>query len=799
MAMLRARRSTWFIFAVVAIEVITLSALVWNSVRLISSSHAELLEVTTHEANRLLAQSLAPGLAAEDRARVKDALELLQEKEDLEYAVVANARGERVADLGDPPGRFRADDGYRSAREDGVYDLETPIRLYGQELGTVRAGYSIAHVEALTRQTRWQNTAIAGVEVALSILVIALLGLFFTRNLRHLERGAEAFARGDLDHRIPAQGKDEFAEVARGFNHMADYLARARDQLEAKNQALEHQTRHFQNLLDSLEAVVIEADLGTWELTFVSKDAANLLGFPAQEWFRPGFWPGQVHPADVDDFKHTMAVHTRQAGTFSHDYRMIHRDGHPVWVRAIHTIDADDQGGLRLRGLLLDVTEEKLSEERIVYLADHDPLTGLFNRGHFQQELERHVAYALQYEHSGALIVLGLDQFKYINDTLGHHTGDNYLHSAASAITAAVSEVDVVGRLGGDEFGILRPKTELGQVQELVTELQDRLTNLALIGNASPTPVTASAGVVLFPEEGEHADDLLAKADVALQTAKDSGRNRMHVFSSGDQALGRMRAKIHWEDRIRRALEEDRFVLHFQPIFHLGDRSVSHYEVLLRMLGDHGELVSPGAFLDTAERFGMIRDIDYWVVTQSLQIQGDSRRQGRPVRLAINLSGRHIGRWEVLSWITQALEESGADPRALVFEITETAAVENIAQAREFIEALRKLGCAVALDDFGVGLSSFHYLKNLTVDMIKIDGSFVRTLDRDAYDRTFVRAITEMAGSLGITSVAEFVENEAIVAILGELGVDLGQGFHLGRPGPSFLATGEHYGTGPGG
>ncbi|MFB6260112.1 MAG: EAL domain-containing protein, partial [Thiohalorhabdaceae bacterium] len=220
------------------------------------------------------------------------------------------------------------------------------------------------------------------------------------------------------------------------------------------------------------------------------------------------------------------------------------------------------------------------------------------------------------------------------------------------------------------------------QVEGLVANLQQRLTDPALIGSATPTPVTASAGVVLFPEEGEQADDLLAKADVALQTAKDSGRNRHHIFSAGDEALGRMRAKIQWEDRIRRALEEDRFALHYQPIFRLADHSVSHYEVLLRMLREDGELVSPGAFLDTAERFGMIRDIDYWVVTRALQVQGASRRQGRPVRLAVNLSGRHIGQWEVLNWITECLEASGADPRALVFEITETAAVENIAQAR---------------------------------------------------------------------------------------------------------------------
>ncbi|HKJ71109.1 MAG TPA: GGDEF and EAL domain-containing protein, partial [Gammaproteobacteria bacterium] len=496
------------------------------------------------------------------------------------------------------------------------------------------------------------------------------------------------------------------------------------------------------------------------------------------------------HPADQEAFRETMVANTRQPGSFTHDYRMLHRDGQPVWVRAIHSVDPAEEGGLVLRGLLLDVTEEKLSEERIVYLADHDPLTGLFNRRRFQEELERQVAYARGYRHQGALIVLGLDQFKYINDTLGHRTGDHYLHSVASALTGSLSEVDVAGRLGGDEFGIIRPKADMDQVQAIVADLQERLTDPQLTGGVAPTPVTASAGIVFFPEEGEAADDLLAKADVALHTAKEEGASRTHLFRGGDEALGRMQAKIHWEDRIRRALREDRFVLHFQPIFRLADGAVSHYEVLLRMIGDDGELIGPGAFLDTAEGFGLIRDIDHWVVTHAVHVQGRSRREGRPVRLAINLSGRHIGRREVLEWVTGALEESGADPEALLFEITETAAVENIAQAREFIESLRSRGCGVALDDFGVGLSSFHYLKNLPVDMIKIDGSFVRTLDRDAYDRTFVRAMSELAANLGITSVAEFVENEAIAQILRELGVDLGQGFYLARPGPDFLDGG---------
>ncbi|MFP4560799.1 MAG: putative bifunctional diguanylate cyclase/phosphodiesterase [Thiohalorhabdus sp.] len=792
----RVPRSTLFILSILVIEVVALSALVWNSVRILNSSHDQLIESSADRVNDLLSRSVAPALAASQPTRVQAVLERLSEGTNLEYVRVLDREGRTVASRGQAPPEPREDAHPSEAGPEGVYDASSAIRADGERLGTLLTGHSLAPGRAFTSQAKLQNALIGGVEIVLTILATLFLGLSFTRNLRRLEAGARALAQGDYSHRIPVKGQDDFAPVARSFNDMAANLTGAQRELEEKNRALERQARHFRTLLDGVEAVVVEGDPNTLQLTYVSQEAGNLLGYPVTRWFQPGFWEEHVHPEDRETFLAGVSGHRDAPGSFSLDFRMLHRDGHAVWVRAINAVDRDEDGGLILRGLLLDVTKEKHSAERIIYLADHDPLTGLYNRGRFQEELERNITYAQSYAHDGALLVLGIDRFKYINDTLGHRTGDHYLHAVASALQDAVSEVDVIGRLGGDEFGIIRPKATPEEMEELAGALRARLAQPLVESGEYLSAVTASMGMVFFPRDGVRADDLLARADVALGTAKEEGRDRLHHYHEGAEAIGRMRAKIKWEDRIRRALREDRFRFHYQPIIHLGSGAVSHYEVLLRMETEDGELVGPGAFLDTAERFGMIGEIDRWVLENAIRVQGESRRVGRPVKLAINLSGRHLGRSDILELMNSAIEHQGADPRALTFEVTETAAVENLTRARQFIHTLRERGCRVALDDFGVGFSSFHYLKNLPVDMVKIDGSFVRALDRDEFDRRFVQAMSELTASLGIESVGEFVESGRIAEILEELGVGMGQGFHLGRPAPWFLEGGVPAGEG---
>lgn len=786
--MTRMRVSSRLIFGVILIEAAMLSILVWNSVRLIRSSHAELLEQSTREQSLLLANSLAPGLATYDRALLHDVLYLLRDKRNLDYAVVYDRQGRQLAALGTPPPSDVSREGdrsYEDATQDGVFDVVRPISVAGQNLGEVRIGYTISGVEQLTQQTQWQNTIIAAIELLLTVSMTVLLGLVVTRHLRRLESGARELQEGNFAHRIDIQSDDEIGDLAQAFNQLAAHLDQTQHALRREHDALEREKRHLDTLLNSIEAVIWESDPTTGRFSYVSREAETLLGYPVSTWFEPDFRIKQVHPDDAAWVLREYQTRSTQPGSFSLDYRMFHCSGRTIWVRDLCTCEGNPQGELSLRGLTLDVTVEKAAEDRILFLADHDPLTGLINRRRFQEELEHHITYAQRYQHQGALLFLDLDQFKCINDSFGHQQGDEFLIQVAQRLNASLRQSDLLGRLGGDEFGILLPQANVEQAQRVAESLLAQLKDAELqVLSDQHARASASIGIAMFPDHGLTPGDLLAKADSAMYAAKDKGRNQYHLYSEGDTGLARMHAKIQWEERIQSALDDDRFTLHYQPVIDLQTGHVSHHEVLLRMIGEDGTLISPGAFLEVAERFGMIREIDHWVLERAIKTQGESIRAGNPTRMAVNLSGRHFGSNEILELVKRTLAEHRADPSSIIFEVTETAAVENLAAAQVFIESLREIGCQFALDDFGIGFSSFYYLKHLPVDYVKIDGSFVRNMDNDSADAIFVRTIADLARGLGIVTVAECIERGEVVQLLRELKVDMGQGFYLGRPAP---------------
>jgi diguanylate cyclase (GGDEF)-like protein len=778
----KTRLSTRLLLCVIFIEAVMLTTLVWNSVRLISSSHANVLKYHIDEEATLLANLLAPGLAVNDRAILLDALSLVSTSKNIVYAAVLDASGNLMAAIGTVPPDISPDETYQNARQDGVFDAVRRISLTSQKLGTLKIGYSIAYVELLIDQTRLQNTTIAAIALFLSILATLVVGYFMTRSLRKLEEGTKALARDELDYRIDLNSRDEIGDLARSFNKLAHHLALTRADLAEEHDALERQKSHLQTLMDGIDAVIVETDPLDLRFTYVSQEAQNLLGFPTRVWLEPQFIENHIYPEDLGFFKKQWNAKNGVPGTTTIDFRMSHSHGHLIDIRSINTFDYDASGTLICRSLLLDVTEQKLNERRIVYLAEHDGLTGLYNRSRFQEELDRALDYAERFDQQGALMFIDLDQFKYINDTMGHLAGDEYLCTIAKRLAGSLRKIDVLGRLGGDEFGVLLPNTNPEEAERVATHLLQRLfANRAGCPDID-TPVSASIGIVIFPRHGTVPSNLLAIADAAMYSAKDKGRNTYHLHSETDKQITAMHAKLQWEQRIRSALENDLFVLHYQPVLKLDSLTVAHYEVLLRMADGEGGLILPAAFLDVAERFGMIRDIDRWVLRKAIQVQSESCGTAQPVGLAINLSGRHFGDPQILEWIRYYIQESGADPSMLIFEITETAAVENIAQANQFTNSLHALGCRIALDDFGVGFSSFHYLKHLPVDIIKIDGSFVRNLPHDRFDRVFVQAMSNMARGLGIISTAEFIESEEITPTLLELDVDMGQGFYLAPP-----------------
>ncbi len=379
---------------------------------------------------------------------------------------------------------------------------------------------------------------------------------------------------------------------------------------------------------------------------------------------------------------------------------------------------------------------------------------------------------------------MDLDHFKYLNDTASHQAGDLYLASLACSLKKCLRAGDVLARVGGDEFAALLPGAGTREAQSIARRILERVRQAHITVAGEAVHLTASIGIALFPRHGRRPGELLSRADVAMYQAKEQGGNQVCLYEPAGDPHTRMLSQLSWVTRIREALAQERFVLYLQPILDLRQDRVTRYEVLVRMRGTDGSLVPPGTFLAAAEQFGLIREIDRWVVRRAIRLIAEQREEGRDLCLEVNLSGKAVSDQELLQIVRKELSTTGVDPSLLIFEITETAAVASIEAAKTFISVLRSLGCRFGLDDFGVGFSSFNYLKRLPVDYLKIDGSFVRNLSHDEGDRHLVRAIVQVAQGLGKETVAEFVEDEETLRLLKELGVDYAQGCLIGLPCP---------------
>ncbi|MGO9955744.1 MAG: EAL domain-containing protein [Solirubrobacteraceae bacterium] len=428
------------------------------------------------------------------------------------------------------------------------------------------------------------------------------------------------------------------------------------------------------------------------------------------------------------------------------------------------TLDGEIVGST---GVSIDLTERKKLENGLQHLADHDPLTNLYSRRRFTDELERQLRLAARTKQPPALVIFDLDHLKAINDTHGHAAGDALLKAFADVIRSRARTSDVVARLGGDEFAVILPEAGKTDAPTLAHDIR------ALLRASWAAPsVSVSAGIVtLTGYEEITADEMLVCGDSALYEAKEHGGDQARIYS------GQADGALHWVKRIHTAITQDRLVLHNQPIIDLNTGQITHRELLIRMLDDDDELIAPGRFIPTAERFGLIGEIDRWVTNAGLRLA----LKGTPV--AINLSGHSIGDEAIIA-ATHAAVAQGLAPGAVIFEITETAALRNLAAARAFAATLAHDGCAVALDDFGTGFGSFTYLKHIPARYLKIDIDFVRELTTSDTDQEVVKAIVGIARSLGKLTIAEGVENPETLTLLREYGVDYAQGFHIARPQP---------------
>jgi diguanylate cyclase (GGDEF)-like protein len=429
--------------------------------------------------------------------------------------------------------------------------------------------------------------------------------------------------------------------------------------------------------------------------------------------------------------------------------------------------------------------EEKNKE--LLHLTYHDPLTGRYNRRAFEARLQRAIETAVVEGKHHALCYIDMDQFKVVNDTCGHVAGDELLKQVAALLEREIRDSDMLARLGGDEFGVLLEGCDLNTAAEHAEAMRLKVRKHRFVWQGKPFDTSISIGLVPITAECANMEEVMKNADAACYVAKDSGRNRLQIYQQHDKELAQRHGEMQWVSRIQQALEENRFELHGQLIRPMVNKPFApHYEVLVRLRDPDGQLVPPMAFIPAAERYNLMPSIDQWVIQHALQMLASRRTRGRgdDIALAINLSGQSLGNDEVLATIRRLLDETGIAPTSLCFEITETAAITNLAAASRFMHQLRQLGCQFSLDDFGSGLSSFGYLSNLEVNYIKIDGHFVKNILLDPLSRSIVDAINRIGHVMGISTIAEFVESEEIAAELEKLGIDYIQGFGIHKPEP---------------
>ncbi|MBT8088404.1 MAG: EAL domain-containing protein, partial [Gammaproteobacteria bacterium] len=434
-----------------------------------------------------------------------------------------------------------------------------------------------------------------------------------------------------------------------------------------------------------------------------------------------------------------------------------------------------------------DISKESRLARKISYQAAHDPLTGLVNR----REFENRLAQAIDQIHavddvSHALLYIDLDQFKVVNDTFGHNAGDALLSKMSKRIQNNIRSTDLLARLGGDEFGVLLERCDEERAVEVAEAIRTSIEEFRFDWQSAFTNVRCSIGIVMVTQENADIAEVLSSADVACYSAKDMGRNRVHLYRHTDVSVHHEEMK--WVSRITSAVEDDRMELHFQPIIRIAedrDKRADHYELLLRMRDENGDLVRPDLFIPSAERYNLMSTLDRWVIHEALSKLADRNPHGDArYCIAINLSGSSLSEDRFLDFVVEELKKQQLPDGAICFEITETAAISSLSQVVHFMKALKKLGCRFSLDDFGSGLSSFSYLKNLPVDFLKIDGHFIHNVAEDRVDESMVRAIHQVGAAMGIETIAERVENKEVLDKLGEIGIEYAQGFHVARPAP---------------
>jgi diguanylate cyclase (GGDEF)-like protein/PAS domain S-box-containing protein len=544
---------------------------------------------------------------------------------------------------------------------------------------------------------------------------------------------------------------------------------------ERTGELRESEERHRALLEAMPDAVITFGPDG--HITYANWSAERLTGLTRDELLKSRY-RDFIEPDSADAL--AAAHEDHQGDTWKVDAKIRTESGRVIPVELHVTTLAGTEPPV-VQWIARDVTERQRFESQLFHLANHDYLTGLFNRRRFEEELRTRLSRVARDGGCGAILWLDIDNFKDVNDTLGHHAGDEVLVRVADYLRQHVRQYNVLARLGGDEFAVMMPEAGEEAALALGRRLLAGISHLTFSHRDRPIHLTVSVGVVLFPQHGNTVEELLARADLAMYSAKNSGHGRLHVHEPDGAWTVEARERLAWGERIVSALQDERMLVYAQPILDLRSGKIRRYELLIRMAEDD-HILTPDQFLPPAERLGLMPDIDRFMVERAIALlaaQPDSS-----VCLDVNLSGSALSDPSLLHFIEDELKLAQVAATRFGVEITETTAVSDIRKAQEFVTRLKTIGCRVSLDDFGSGFSSFYYLKHLPIDALKIDGSFVSGIAGNGQDMHLVRALIELCRALGVESTAEYVEDGETLGLLRELDADYAQGFHVGRPMP---------------
>jgi diguanylate cyclase (GGDEF)-like protein/PAS domain S-box-containing protein len=558
---------------------------------------------------------------------------------------------------------------------------------------------------------------------------------------------------------------------------------------ESEKQLFEEKER-FLVTLEAIEDAVITVDNDEC-ITYVNPKATELCGWTNIESLGRPFKQiislfNTETRAPTDNL---VRMSLDQNTTFRYPSALFlaHRDGYVVAVKQM--VSPMLNQAKQVIGAVIalhDITDARKMEQSLTYQATHDTLTGLINRSEFENRLRQSIDRSKTDKLIQALLYLDLDNFKIVNDTCGHVAGDQLLCQITSQLEGKLRRGDVLARLGGDEFGAILEGCPVDRATLIANELCAIIQNYEFIWDNHRFQIGVSIGLVPINEDCHDVNQLLSLADSCCYAAKDLGRNRVHVYQEDDVDVMKKKGEMQWVTRINKALQEDRFVLYFQIITPIDSEEQGlHFEILIRMKDEHGNIIPPGDFLPAAEHYGIVKILDHWVIRTMFTWLNEHPEVAEQVKLcSINLSGNSIGDEHFMHHLTQDFKHCMFSPEKICFEVTETAAIQNLSVASLFFDTIKELGCSFSLDDFGSGMSSFGYLKQLNIDYLKIDGLFVKDIVIDPVDAAMVRSINEVGHMMGLKTIAEYVENQEIMDVLKDIGVDFAQGYGVRRPEP---------------